>query len=169
MPTPTYIPLANITLGSSASSVTFSSISQAYRDLILVVTAKHSYAGSVAVRDSGARFNSDSSSTYSEVYMQGNGSAASSSTNSSTSSQFVYGMASGDFVPGIMQIMDYSATDKHKTYLYRAGSGSDTNYGSYAMAGRWPSTSAITTITIAPSGSYTFLSGSSFALYGIAS
>ena len=76
-------------------------------------------------------------------------------------------MASGDAVMGILQIQDYSATDKHKSYLYRSGGATDTNYGTYAAAGRWANTSAITTITIAPSGSYTLLAGSTFALFGI--
>jgi len=49
-----YVPLANLTLGSSAASVTFSSISQAYKDLVLVIEATTS-ALDVAI----IRFNSD--------------------------------------------------------------------------------------------------------------
>jgi hypothetical protein len=57
-----YTALANVTLGSSAASVTFSSISQSYRDLVLVITATTS-----AVDNAFIRFNSDSGSNYNIV------------------------------------------------------------------------------------------------------
>jgi hypothetical protein len=167
LPTPTYTALANVTLGSAASSVTFSSIPATYRDLVLVHSTKHSFSGSITVRDDGIRFNSDSGSNYPSVIMKGNGSTASSDTLSATSIQLLYGMASASFQMGIVQIMDYSATDKHKAVLYRSGLGDDTNQGAYAQASRWANTAAITTLTIAPSGSFQLLANSTFALYGI--
>jgi hypothetical protein len=168
MPTPTYTPLATVTLGASASSVTFSSIPATYRDLILVHSMKHSFAGSITVRDSGLRFNGDSGSNYSYVRMGGNGSTASSETDTANNFSLLYGMASANFQMGIVQVMDYSATDKHKTVLYRTGLANDTNFGSYAAAARWANTAAITTLTIAPGGSFTILAGSTFNLFGIA-
>ena len=167
MPTPTYIPLQTITLGSAASSVTFASIPQTYRDLVLVTSTKHSFAGSDGVRDNALNFNSDTSSTYSAVLMQGNGSSVTSASQSATNIELLYGMASSNFLPGVISVMDYSATDKHKSILYRAGVGSDSNYGAYALAGRWPSNAAVTSLSITPSGSYTILSGSTFSLYAI--
>jgi hypothetical protein len=65
----------------------------------------------------------------------------------------------------IVHIMDYSATDKHKTVLSRANRASS---GVDAIAGRWASTSAITSIKYFASGR-TLDIGSTVALYGIVS
>ena len=52
MPTPTYTPLATVTLGTSAASVTFSSIPATYRDLILIFDGTGSGStGKAAVLD----------------------------------------------------------------------------------------------------------------------
>jgi hypothetical protein len=60
--------------------------------------------------------------------------------------------------------MDYSVTDKQKTVLSRTNS----SFGTDITAGRWASTSAITSVTVYPS-SGDFEIGSTFALYGIVS
>jgi len=76
--TDTYRPLATITLGSTASSITFSSIPATYRDLIIV--------GNPLGAEAAARFNGDSGSNYNGVQMWGNGSNPLSSSFSATSS-----------------------------------------------------------------------------------
>lgn len=162
MPTPTYTALANITLSSSASSVTFSSIPGTYRDLVLVITAQRT--GSPI--NMGLRFNGDTGSNYTGVYMTGTGSGTPpSGTLSSTNAQIdVYPYApSTGFNNYIIHIMDYSATDKHKTFLRRTNEAS---LATEAAAHRWASTAAITSINLAMSSMNT---GSTFALYGIAS
>jgi len=67
-----------------------------------------------------------------------------------------------------VNIMDYSATDKHKTVLTRASTAASSVW---AIAGRVATTSAITSVAfIGPDdASDQFLSGSTFALYGIVS
>ena len=60
----TYTQIATTTLGSSQSTITFSSISGAYTDLVLVVTAKVSSA-----TDLWVRANSDSGSNYSYLIL----------------------------------------------------------------------------------------------------
>jgi hypothetical protein len=65
------------------------------------------------------------------------------------------------------QIMDYSATDKHKTLLVRwdtLRSGSVV----LAQANRWANTAAITSVTVLQD-SGTISAGSRIDLYGIAS
>lgn len=164
MPTLTYTPLANITLSSSAASVTFSSISQVYRDLVLViagVAATNSVQNSVK-----ATFNSDTTaSNYYAVTMRGNGSATASS--SYNVGAFLEAFSTGIATTGITNItasfMDYSATDKHKSYLSRFN---DAGVATGAIAGRWANTSAITSIALS-FDSGTWASGSTFALYGI--
>lgn len=163
MPTPTYTPLANITLGSSAASVTFSSISQAYRDLVLVVQA----ATGSANTNLRIRLNSDSGANYNFVTMAGSGSAT-ASTSSAGDTLFAPGYPNYDLGTGlsdaIIHFMDYSATDKHKSMLARTDRP---DAQVTAAAGRWASTSAVTGITVYVAAT-TFNAGTSLALFGIA-
>ena len=167
MPTPTYDLIASNVLSSATSSVTFSSIPATYRDLVLVARPL-APASSYFVM--GLRFNGDTGSNYNRVSMAGSGSAASSSSQvNETNAPLGYLVA---VFPGfnnvtIAQIMDYSATDKHKTVLTRANTPED--YVE-ALATRWASTSAIDSVTVMRrEGSADFPSGSTFYLYGIVS
>lgn len=157
-----YVALQQITLTSSASSVTFGSIPQGYRDLRLVVTA-HLDVGT----DLYMRFNSDSGSNYSKVVMYGTGASAASSASTSTVLVMQYQgyptTTAGGHV-NTSDIMDYSQTDKHKTALFR---GNAAQNGTDATAGRWASTSAITTIEIYAGSSRILQAGSTFKLFGV--
>jgi hypothetical protein len=152
MPTPTYRPLANVTLGSSASSVTFSNIPATYRDLILVSSFNLTAGGNPTIS-----FNGDTGANYSRVYMLGTGSSAISGAD--TSRQFAQA-TSGLITSNITQIMDYSATDKHKTFLVRDNNTTD---GTIAYAFRWANTAAITSINISAS----LAAGVTISLYGV--
>ena len=161
MPTPTYVSLATITLASATTSLSFSSIPATYRDLVLV------YNGSKADTVYGhllVRANADSALNYPRVVMGSQGSAYS---NSSTA---LAGMQIGDMngqrqIMSILQIMDYSATDKHKTFLVRESEAAEEVV---AIAGRWTNTAAITSLTILWSQSADNMSiGSTISLYGI--
>jgi hypothetical protein len=150
-----YIPLATVTLSSTTQSVTFSNIPATYRDLIFI------YNGTVS---SGAfariRFNSDGGFNYSNVQLYGSGSAVSSSLpGNGDNIEFAEFQATHN--SAIVQIMDYSATDKHKTVLGR----SDNAISNVQLkAGRWANTAAITTIQVLASN---MLSGTTLSLYGI--
>jgi hypothetical protein len=159
MPTPTYSPLATVTLGASASSVTFSSIPATYRDLILV-----SQVQSVSGTDSvGIRLNGDATTDKSNVFMNGSGSSASSYTQNNAASINAGDVYSADRnTVSISQIFDYSATDKHKTVLTRFSRAAN---NVIAIASRQPTTSAITSV-VAQCGA-SFASGSTFSLYGV--
>ena len=164
MPT-TYEPIATTTLSSAQSSVTFSSISGSFTDLVLVMNAKGTgFTGSGTYPY--VRYNSDSGTNYSRTYLSGNGSAASSGRGSSENLQYLVG---GTYVDGtfaynsITHFMNYSNTTTHKTMLSRANnSGVQVD----ALVGLWRSTSAITSI-IVYSSSGNFDTGSTFSLYGI--
>jgi hypothetical protein len=152
--------LANVTLGSAANTVTFSSISGAYKDLRLV------FSGGIGSSNASFTINNDTSSTYYWNTIEGNGSANSSAWNGNT-----YGSMANNYIlwfntSGIlmtMDILDYSATDKHKTVLSR---GNNTARAVNAVVNRWPSTAAVTSIRL--NGNATnFTAGSTFALYGL--
>jgi len=161
MGTPTYTPLANVTLGSTSTSVTFGSIPNTYRDLICVITMVSSTTSFVRAR---LRLNGDTGSNYSWQGMKGTGTAARAftgigdyayfgDTHATTVQRIQYGVS----------IMDYSATDKHKNVLVRADQAA---VGTEALVNRWANTAAVTSVTLFPS-SGAFGIGSTFALYGI--
>jgi hypothetical protein len=102
--------------------------------------------------------------------MFGNG----SSTGSFTGTESGYYLAvtgstasAGVFDMNILQIMDYSATDKHKTALLRESENQITTV--LAEAQRWANTNAITTLTVVPQTGPNLASGSTFSLYGVIS
>jgi hypothetical protein len=155
-----YTALANVTLGSSATTVTFSSISQAYRDLVLVITPIVSAAGNSILM----QFNSDTGANYSRVTMSGNGSTTSSFSNNGLTSisPTVVGVDNTSTI-SITSIFDYSVSDKHKSVLIRSDASS---YGTGAAAHRWANTSAITSIVFTTNAT-SISAGSTFALYGV--
>lgn len=151
MATSTYISLATIT-PSGASSVTFSSIPATFRDLVLVIRN----TSTVGVLK--ANFNNDTSTNYSRVQMNNAGSGGASSADT----QPAIRTAVATNALQILQIMDYSATDKHKTVLVRTNRSGEVA----AYAQRWADTSAINEIDVTlVSGTFT----GTMSLYGIAS
>lgn len=158
MPTPTYIPLATTTLGSSTSQITLSSIPATYRDLILIVNVPP-IAGSELVM----RLNGDTGANYSRVYGEYiYGSVGQASSSGDT--QLPVGAYGADKATLICHIMDYSATDKHKTLLARGDSATATKM----TALLYSSTSAITSILV-KLNTENMPTGTTINLYGIAS
>lgn len=157
-----FTPLANITLTGTPANVTFSSISQSYRDLLLVI---------VTTGGSGSQYlnftlNSDSGANYSDITAYGSGSSAASYSGSGGTWINLPNLLSAGVNNYLVHIMDYSATDKHKTVLSRANATGD----NVAMqANRWASTSGVTTIQFFPETGGTFTVGCTFALYGVSS
>jgi hypothetical protein len=152
-----YVALATTTLGSSASSVTFSSIPATYKDLIVIVNGT-----GTGTMTFGVQFNGDTASNYSYVEMTGDGSTATSSSGSL--SQALIGRFTGTLSVAIGQIMDYSATDKHKTVLGRGGASNELVR---ASASRWANTAAINQVRVIPLSS-SFATGTVLSLYGVA-
>jgi len=156
-PVSTYVALQTVTLGANAASVTFSSIPATYRDLVIVINGKLDSLGGVAME---ITFNGDTTlSNYSTVQMSGFGGASTSSTTSNTP-EFIMHNSQGS---NILQIMDYSATDKHKTLLVRDNAGRVR-----AAAIRWANTSAITSIKIGDQPhAIDLFAGTVISIYGI--
>lgn len=165
----TYTPIATTRLSSAQANVEFSSISGSYTDLVLVVNASFQNNTPMYIR-----FNGDTTNTYSETFILGTGSAASSGRytasglggngilvdNWNGTSGFPSTDISGN---AFINIQNYSNTTTHKTALIRAG-----NAGTWTASavGLWANTAAITSIVIRPfSGNIN--PGSTFTLYGI--
>jgi hypothetical protein len=157
----TYTELATQTLGTAASSVTFSSIPQTYTDLVLVINGLGVASDSLGVN---MTFNGVTTNR-SYTRLQGNGSTASSLRSTNDPAIGVLGNSEGGNV--IANIMNYSNTTTFKTILtrYNSSDAGDGRVGSYVSL--WGSTAAITSIVLSfTSGD--IAAGSTFSLYGIA-
>jgi hypothetical protein len=157
--TATYDCIATTTLGSDTASITFSTISGTYTDLVLVVNGGATGSDNFAIR-----FNSDTGTNYSATRLSGNGTTATSNRGSNTN--YIYGNAMATTLTSnfIVNINNYANATTYKTALIRSN-----NAGSVVSAavGLWRSTSAITSISIAPEFNSNLLSGTTATLYGI--
>jgi hypothetical protein len=156
----TYTQIATNTLGSAASSVTFSSIPGTYTDLIIA----SSIISNSTSNDTKVQFNGDTNSNYSMTRMYGEASATGSDRSTNATSMHL-GRNSTTVTPNIFHIMNYSNTTTYKTALGRSGFATGIVL---ANVGLWRSTSAITSVTILITGGDTFSANSTFSLYGIA-
>jgi NADPH:quinone reductase-like Zn-dependent oxidoreductase len=154
------IPLANITLASAASTVTFGSIPGTYRDLRIVINTQQNVT---TPKQSTVQFNGDASN-YTLVYADGQGGTTTSGTDTKIAFTYAYtGTAANEPISNFMDIMDYSATDKHKSVLVRGGASSSVSM----YAGRWASTAAITSIAITASTGGNWSAGTTLSLYAV--
>lgn len=155
----TYTPLATTTLGSDAATITFSSISGSYTDLVLVINGTSNQGDTV-----GLQFNSDTGTNYSATRLSGNGTAASSGRWSNEAKAY-YGVFYTSMTNAIINFQNYSNTTTYKTFIARSNNaGNDVR----ANVGLWRSTSAITSITLNfYDGTSKYSSGTVATLYGI--
>jgi hypothetical protein len=163
----TYTPIATQTLGSTAATVTFSSIAATYTDLILISVARST--GTFTADDILGQFNSDTASNYSNTQLFGNGSTASSNRQSSQSS-FKAGLTTGTtsasnvFATSTLHIFNYANTTTFKTMLVRKDNAESLTMTNVSLWRKTPE--AITSLVLFPvTGS--FATGSTFTLYGI--
>ena len=165
----TYTPITSTTLGSSQSSVNFTSIAQTYTDLVLVVSAKVSSA----TYDITAMSINGITSGYSKTYLQGDGSSALSGRQTAEirlRGGYLPGTNySNEFSVDTYHFMNYSNTTTYKTVLCRLNAYNTVNLGfnTQAQVCLIPTTSAITSISIATANGANLYTNSTFTLYGI--
>jgi hypothetical protein len=163
----TYEPIATTTLGSAAASYTFSSISSAYTDLVLVAVGTVSNNGDSLI----VRFNSDTTTNYSNTFVRGDGTSATSSRSTSQTSLYLgngAGFSSTQITNAIMNIQNYANTTTYKTTISRVNNpAGSVGPGTEAIVGLWRKTpEAINTILVG-SQSGTMSIGMTLTLYGI--
>jgi len=164
----TYTPIATTTLGS-AGSVTFNSISSSYTDLIIVGANIQSDTSTPGIC---IRFNSDTSTNYSDTFLEGTGTTAYSNRDTNKTyinSGYNIGLSATSNQPAnvTFNIQNYANTTTYKTVIGRYAQPLGSAPGTAAVVGLWRSTSAITRIDILAQGN-NFAAGSTFTLYGIA-
>lgn len=173
--------IATTTLGSSQTTVTFSSIPSTYKHLQIRCLAKSTGSAGEDRMSSQMRFNGDTSANYASHYLKGNGTSA---TAGAVTSSTVIDYAGLSWIPdswsgyaniwgvAIMDILDYTSTNKAKTLRVLSGynsNGTNTTGNNISLtSGLWFKTpEAINSISIICDQSQSFIAGSTFALYGI--
>lgn len=165
MATATYTPLATTTLGSAASSITFSSIPSTYTDLRVIFTSTTTIAGANFL----LYFNNDSGTNYSYTYLNGSGSAASSGQATGTAYGFAGSITTGSntSIPNFIAIDVFSyAGSTYKTALCQSSNDQNGSGDVSSIVNLWRSTSAINRVDITCNGT-TMKTGSTATLYGI--
>lgn len=161
--TTTYDKIATTTLTSTQSTITFSSITSAYTDLVIVLTVKSSALGDIYLR-----LNSDTGTNYSYQYLSGTGSI--SEAGRAVNGDYgllldAYGLPDNNNNHiAIANINNYSNTTTFKTCLSRSNNAAN---GTDAVVSLWRSTSAVNALTFRFNGAQTFSAGSIITIYGI--
>ena len=160
----TYSVIQTITLTSTASSITFSNIPQNYTDLKLVFSCRSN--GSTTATAGIAAFNG-STSNFTTRYIYGTG----ATTVSTTGSNEIGSMPAANFTTSAFSntevvISNYTTSNNKSYFVNTATENNATEAYNYMFAGLWSSSAAITSITYSPSTG-SFISGSTFTLYGI--
>jgi hypothetical protein len=129
----TYTPIATTTLGSAASSYTFSSIPGTYTDLILI----GSHRSTSGINGIHIRFNGDTGTNYSSTLLYGTGSAASSSRYINQTFTSIGYTTTSEYAVIKCQIQNYSNSTTYKSFLSRGGSAT---YEEDTVVGLWRKT-----------------------------
>ena len=159
---PTYTLISETVLGSSASSVTFSSIPSTYKDLVVEIVGAYPGADVTTV----CTFNGDNGSNYSYTNLIGNGSSSGSGRGTSTPYIVVSapGNSSSELSADYLHIMSYSNTGIYKSTLGRSNRSSSLVR---ATAGLWRATAAISSVSFYHYGGVNIAAGSTFRLWGV--
>jgi hypothetical protein len=165
MPTPTYTPLATVTLGSNTSTVTFSNISQAYTDLV-VMSASNATADSwILFRANPDTFQHNYKTLHSRAqfgsYTRTALNVAQVQTNTDSSGSTLRRTH-------VVNVLNYSATSGSKHVMLR--SSDSQSYLAYQgmYYGYFSDNAAITSVRFVCDGA-NFTAGSTFSLFGVKS
>jgi hypothetical protein len=157
----TYEPIATTTLGTTAASITFSTIPATYTDLRIVFTGLDTSGGDW----NRIRFNGDTGSNYSATYIDGDGTSATSGRGTSLTG--IYGAVISDVHPSLATIDIFSYTGStNKTVLVSASNDQNGSGVTRHIVGLWQDTSAITSVTLLMN-SGNMAAGATATLYGI--
>ena len=167
--TNSYASIGTVTVGSGgASTITFSSIPSTYTHLQIRIFGKGNNAD---VYDAAnLTYNGDTGANYTLHWLTGNGSSASAlglTPRNEIRAAYIGGATSPSIGSGIVDILDYSNTNKYKTLRSLSGADANGSGNIFFMSGLWMSTSAISSMTLTPVFGSSFSQYSSFALYGV--
>ena len=158
----TYEPIETKTLVSAQASVTFSSIPQTYTDLVLIFSGS---AASLSTDSIDMQFNGDTTTNYSNTFISGSGTTATSGRLTSVAFGIGALITSSEIANSTWQIFNYTNTTTFKTVLAR---GNIAGAFIRQCVFLWRKTpEAITSILLKNNTAQNFAVGCTFTLYGI--
>jgi hypothetical protein len=160
--------IATVTVGSGGSStISFTSIPSTFTHLQIRLLAKWTYSGT-DFTNIGIAFNTSTSYAYHSTRGNGTTVVASAGTGSSFAylQNFMPSGSANTFGVSIIDILDYTNTNKNKTVRGLGGFDANGRGQISLVSGGSFNTAAINSITLTPD-SDAFAEFSSFALYGI--
>jgi len=160
-------------LASDSSSVTFTGLGS-YSDYnhLQIRSLQRSTNSLNNLSNVDLRFNSDTGSNYSMHWLEGDGSSVYSTGFSSQTLIAISrslprdGTTSNSFGASVIDILDFSSSNKNTTIRVLAGVHTATRFNIALTSGSWINTNPVTQITLTPSLA-DFLAGSRFSLYGV--
>ena len=161
----TFIKIASITVGSGgAASIDFTSIPATYTDLVVKLSLREATGTNWAAV---WEFN-NSSSSYSARYLQGNGAAASSVTNTAASIiENSSGATANTFGNAEIYIPNYAGSSYKSSSSDSISETNATTSFARLSADLWSNTAAVTSIKFTLPGATNFAQYSTAVLYGI--
>ena len=153
------------TASGSVSSIDFTSIPSTYTDLVLEYSLRDTSASWVAY----FTFNG-SGTSYSSKTLGGSGSSVYSNSGGSTKIELmsvVTGATANTFSNGSLYIPNYAGSSNKSISLDGVTETNSSTAYMQLTAGLWSNTAAITSISITPAASYSFLQYSTAYLYGV--
>ena len=166
--------IATVTGNGSATTLTFSSIPQTYKSLHIRAIAAYDSGGGAANGSWLLQPNAATGNVYTFHHLQGQNatlSAVGYATGTYTNGPYFPCLGDGltnIFAPSIVDIIDYADTSKYKTIMsFQGAERNDTSSLVKLTSSVWTNTSAISSITIVQNQGAPFLTGSTFALYGV--
>jgi hypothetical protein len=169
-----YESIATVTVGSGGQATAeFTSIPSSYTHLQIRFIEREETGASAGTSQLQVRFNNDSGSNYNLHRLYGTGSSAladnagGSVTSIRVSGNSAASSAANVFGSGIIDILDYTNTNKNTTVRSLAGADFNNSNGIiFFSSGLWRNTAAITSIQITNLSAVDHNQHSSFALYG---
>ncbi len=164
--------IGTITLSSSTTSISFASIPQTYKHLQLRGIARNS-GGAAGAVDSYLYLNSDTTATnYYSHQLYGTGASAGGGAGNNSGNSGLIQQADGGtasvFGAFVLDILDYTNTNKYKTTRCLGGVDSNSTNGFIELASvLWKNTAAVTSILLNAVNASDYMQYSQFALYGI--
>ena len=161
----TYELIEEKNLGTSTASITFSSIPNTYKDLLLKFSIRQT--ASFPFSTVQLSFNG-STSSFSVIYLEGDGATISAGSSPARYVQYANAATStsNTFSNGELYIPNYAGSNYKNHSIDAVSEQSSATAYDDLVVGLWSDTSAITSITFAPA-SGNFAQYSSFYLYGI--
>lgn len=167
-----FVPLATVNATGSATSFTFTAIPGTYQHLQLRVFCRSADSGTSTITVVGFRVNGDTGTNYDYRRFYGDGGAVFSeavvNVTYGTLGGFNVGQnaAANAYGAGVIDFLDYSATNKIKSYRSVAGADRSTGGTAGVLSGAWRNVaSPITSIEVLFFTTPT--TASTMSLYGI--